>query len=827
MKKMMLGVVTAMLAATVFADYVPLANTVRKLKSGSLRVAVVGDSLGWGQGAGTYWMQGVPYGMRVTMNGAGMPKGNPMGFARTFTDYVKTVAKDKYNVADSKIETFYSVWGGATTETSFSYFTQDILARRPDLMLIEIWNPCQEELRYAEAILRELWSVSPETDVILLSLGGCFSKSAVHKPLIEKYGVPFVSGYAGVDEHFSQFGKMHSGLYTFNPDGKVEGTRVYFFGESYPHMNEEGYLWMNDNLIRDVVALFEKAASASGKCERVAPAGALEGDPIPAKGEFMGSAAVISPMKLVAAKAVDAAQWKATVDEVADEPRDTADRATGDRLTALADGATIAVEVSGRKMQFRGNANMSVSFDGGKTFAPAKGFMKLPAEGDKDFTGKIVLKADKKGAWFNEFYVFSAARNIPELQPTKHRWSVKYFARVAELHYHDWELNGKRVIPHALSWLNVFRDETYSKPLKVAEAKIISSECAANGTFLGWVEPDEIKWVGSERQMVVKSFEGKKIYKPGEELDMVKIGRDLTLVAAYSDGPLSAQCERTIKATFMMGPNSGAKRVALLDAPAKNPVITLPELPKRPYYVAKGWKAINTKEVLKAGAKVTLKTDTEFIVDWAFDAADKTGVKEDAKGVTVDYLVRIGSLQECFNADIGECTRFGEYRSGSEEAGWKFICNGMEYLVTKAEDGFIRAKVTNNPSYWKHPTFFGAVTVPVKLSAVKEIAVAYRYEPAGEAKLAGQHMNLRIKARSVDGLSTVTLKATSKEAIEPGAGKVAHFTFIAPADNDNLIESIDFKFYDVDARMYRPKNLSAANFGKDNAICFGPVTFLR
>lgn len=824
MKKLLFLVIVAVAAAVSAEAYVPLANTVRKLKQGSLRVAVIGDSIGYGQYAGGVTLQGVSYSSRSTANVKGMPKGNPMSYARIFTDYVKHIAAEKYSVADGKVETFYSTWGGATSMTAFGYLSTDVLARRPDLVLFQVWNDCPEALRYAEATLRAIWSVSPETDVILLSVGGCFANPSVHKPLMQKYGVPFVESFGPVHKYYGQFGVLHSNDYGFLADGRVQGSRGYLFGNSWPHVNEEGYIWFGDRLLADFDALLAKAEQASGKCEPVVTAEALGSAPIEAKGDFCGSSSVVSPASLTAEGAVDTAAWTISVSEKPDMPRDTMDRAVSDRLTAKNVGATIETSVTGRFLFFRGVSGMELSLDGGATFVkPGQHKSFALTDGAEDVTKKIVLKASAKNSWFNEFYVYgAAARPVPAV-PAKHRWTVRYFARIADINCHNWELNGQPVVPHPLSWLQVFRDETFESPLKVAEEKVISGDCATNGVFLGWVEPDAVVWKGSERLMTVKSFDGKRIYKPGEELDMVKLGHDLDLVAAYSGGPFPAECARTYKATFMMGPAFGDRRVALLDAPAAKPVIRLPELPTRPYFAAKGWKVINTDEVLAAGSEFTLKTDTEFVAVWAFDENDRKGVTVDGGAVTVDFATRVGSLRACFDAEVNGA-RCGVYGQGSEESGWPFSCNGMAYSVSRAEDGYIRAKVTNQPSYWKYPTFYGYATVPVKLSSVRNVSVAYRYEPAGEAKIAGQHMNLVLRAKTPDGLKTVGLAAKSVEPIEPGSGKVANFVFTPPADNDSYIEGIEFKYYDVGSNN-RATNLSAGNFGKNDAFCLGPITF--
>lgn len=111
-RKILFAVCLAFLGSVALAeDYLPLANTVRKLKAGSLNIAVVGDSIGWGQGVSSARIQGIEYGNRVTFNSAGMPKGNPMGYARVTTDYIKYLASRDFGVKDASINAFYSVWG--------------------------------------------------------------------------------------------------------------------------------------------------------------------------------------------------------------------------------------------------------------------------------------------------------------------------------------------------------------------------------------------------------------------------------------------------------------------------------------------------------------------------------------------------------------------------------------------------------------------------------------------------------------------------------------------------------------------------------------------
>lgn len=616
-RKILFAVCLAFLGSVALAeDYLPLANTVRKLKAGSLNIAVVGDSIGWGQGVSSARIQGIEYGNRVTFNSAGMPKGNPMGYARVTTDYIKYLASRDFGVKDASINAFYSVWGGATTRSAFAYFCDDIVARRPDLLIYEVWNDCPESLRYAENTLRTLWKQCPETDVLLVSVGGSFAKSAVYQPLVKKYGIKWIDAYASLESWFGQFGTVHSNDYgVVDPNGKVRGTRGFLFANSAPHVTEEGYVWFNDKIVAALDGLFAAAKGASGACVAVAPAGSLDNELIPAKGDADLHSEIVSPRSLVAEGLVDVAGWTATVAEVLDEPRDTMDRASGDVLTAKAADATITKTVTGRVLNVRSCKDILLSVNDG-AFAPVRAgsFVSL-SDKNEDVRAKLVFKASSAKASLREFYVYgSAFRAIPS-QATKHRYSVKYFAKVATQHYHDWHLCGQQVMPHPLTWLNCFRSETYGAPVTVPKASVISAECSQNGSFLGWVEPDEVVWNGSERQMVVKTHAGKKIYVPGEKIDVAALGHDLTLVAAYSNGPLPATNVRTFKVVFASENTVNLKTLKLTEVAAEGSrKVVMPDcIPPKAGFKAVGWTVVNDEKVYPVGTEAELSADTEFV----------------------------------------------------------------------------------------------------------------------------------------------------------------------------------------------------------------------
>ena len=593
--------------------YVPLANTVRKLKSDkALKVAVIGDSIAYGQMATEVSMQGYPYSTRVTTNSGGMPTGNPMSFARITTDYVKYLAKRDYNVDDVNINTFYSVWGGATAKSSFGYVSDDIIARQPDLVFYEIWNDNDETLRYAENTLRVLWKTLPNTDVVLISVGGAFSKSSVYQPLVTKYGIKWINAYSNVQDWFGQFGVVDSNVYgVVDADGKVSGTRGYLFGNSSPHVNEEGYVWFCDNIVKNLKAFFAAAADKSGALETVAPAGSVDGDPIAATGPEMYHAEIITPASPTPASG----SWTLIAREVADEPRDTYDRVkgdAGDRIKAAAADATLTRSVTGNLLLFRGSENMQYKIGEGE-FAAVTDEL-IVNLGDDEVTAELTLKATAKDAYINEFYVYGRDYQAITPKATKHRYSVKFYAKIAPEYYHDWHLGGVQVIPHPISWVNCYRMETYGAALTLPGENIISSQCEKNGAFLGWVEAEGVEWNGSEVIPIVTTHEGKTIYAAGATIDPATLGRDVTLVAAYANGPV-AKTEADVRKVTFVTENSANMRLLQFSPVYESAMsVTMPDLiPPVAGSTADGWKVINTDTVYPVGAAVPITTDTEFV----------------------------------------------------------------------------------------------------------------------------------------------------------------------------------------------------------------------
>ena len=176
--------------------YVPMENLLYKMQKGEkITIGVIGDSIGYGQVAGSTTIQGITYSTRPTPNGNGTPKANPMSYARVLTDYLKDYAKANYGMDDAKIDTFYSVWGGATAMSSLGYASDDIVAYRPDVVLVEIWNLYGDTSLYLESILQILYAANPHADVILLGVGGAFGKFSAETPLVAKYGIPYFANF--------------------------------------------------------------------------------------------------------------------------------------------------------------------------------------------------------------------------------------------------------------------------------------------------------------------------------------------------------------------------------------------------------------------------------------------------------------------------------------------------------------------------------------------------------------------------------------------------------------------------------------------------------
>lgn len=608
------AVTSAMFAFSETAEsttgYVPLANTVRKLKSDkALKVAVIGDSIAYGQMATEVSMQGYTYSTRVTTNSGGMPTGNPMSFARITTDYVKYLAKRDYGVDDVNIDTFYSVWGGATAKSSFGYVTDDIIARQPDLVFYEIWNDNDETLRYAENTLRVLWKTLPNTDVVLISVGGAFAKTSVYQPLVEKYGVKWIDAYGNAQSWFGQFGTFHDNTYgVVDANGKVSGTRGYLFGNSSPHVNEEGYVWFCDNIVENLDTFFASAADAPGASEAVAPAGSIGGDPIAATGPEMYHAEIVTPVSLTQASG----SWTLIANEVSDEPRDTYDRANGDTIKAAEADATLTRSVTGKALLFRGSKNMQYKIGEGEYANVTDGlFVDL---GDDDVTVTLTLKATAKDATINEFYVYGKTYQPITPKATKHRYSVKFYAKIAPEYYHDWHLGGEQVIPHPISWVNCYRMETYGAALTLPGENIISSQCEKNGAFLGWVEAEGVEWNGSEVIPTVTTHEGKTIYAAGGTIDPATLGRDVTLVAAYANGPVAKTEADVRKVTFVTENSANMRLLQFTPVYESAMSVTMPDLiPPVAGSTADGWKVINTDTVFPVGAAVPITTDTEFV----------------------------------------------------------------------------------------------------------------------------------------------------------------------------------------------------------------------
>ena len=808
-------------SSVLFADYVPLANTVRKLKAEKkLRVAILGDSIGWGQCGSKATVLGVTYGPRVKLNSKGMPKGNPMGYARTTTDYIKKIAAEKYGVADKDIETFYSVWGGATSFTSLGYFGADIVSRRPDLLVMEIWNPGKgpdEAVRYTESMLRILWKTCPETDVLLLSVGGCFERGQVWQPLVGRYKTPYIDAMNGLVNRMTKFGsRSYTTEHYLAADGKINGSCELVFCHGAPHVPEEGYSAWNDVIVKRFDELFAAASEVSGRCEPVAPAGSLEAAPLNEKGDVCMNGYIVAPRDLEFTEG----EWKVEAKEIADEPRDTMDRANSDKIVALKEGAVAKAKVKGLFLWIRGSNGIVISVDG-KDHPVNKDNFEVRLSDKDDVEAEVLVKATKKGASINEFYVYGKEFAPVSAKPSKHRWSVKYYARVQDVFVHDWHLFGEQLLPHPLVWLNVLRDEAFSGELTVPGEEVLHHDIARRGEFLGWVEPDSVKWVGGEPRMVVKSNDGKRVYKPGEKIDVASLKGDLTLVAAFADGPLPTDYSRTVKASFVMENKAGAAPVALLDASAADPVVTMPDFPKRHLYVAKGWKIVNTDKVYQPGEKVKLETDTLFAVVWELDAANAAGVRKDGAKTIVDYCARAASTEELFDMSM-ENERTGRYVGKDADGRLLFRGNGHDLLISR--EGGLRIEAVKKGAYWKHPTFYGMLPVPVKRSETKTITVNYSYLPKNPKTLAGQHMSAEVFWESADGYKTDKVRVNSDDMIAVGEDRSVTFT-LPECDNPKLITGLQVKFYEVldNPRLWRPK--STPDFHDGDVIVFKDVVF--
>lgn len=805
--------------------YVPLANTAAKLKrGGKFTVAVVGDSIGYGQYVGDVRVLGVTYGCRALANSKGMPKGNPMGYARTFTDHFKSVARARYGLADKDVDVFYAVWGGATTKSTFGYFCDDIVARRPDLVLLQIWNDCPETAAYAESILRTLWKNAPETDVILFGVGNVMSNSKYTKPLQAKYGVPHVDAHRYANGWLELFGQVHhNDLGVVYPDGRIRGSRGFFYGNGAPHVNDESYAYWCTLLFRDFATLLDAAAKDTKGVRPVVPAAVVDAAPMTAKGLPCLYSHIVTPAEM----SEKATGWRLSVREVPDEPSDTPDRAGANWIVASEKGATFALPLRGSFAAFRGANGISVSTDG-KTFAPVKGEIVFNADADADVT--LTFRAEKKDASLCEFYLYGHDFRPVAKRPGKHRWSVRYHAKVAPLHVHDWQIGGRQVVPTPLVWVNVFRDETYTKPLAVADESVIHRDCERNGDFLGWVEADEVRWDGGRRIPVVKTQDGKRIYKPGEALEMEKIGRDLDLVAAFSKGALPTDYSRTVKASFVSENSMRGRTLALLDAPAAKPVITLPSAPTRHLYRFNGWKKVNGKDIFKAGASYTLDADTEFEADWTLDEKNAAGVRMDGGAVVVDFTVRSEKLEDMFNSMMNG-RRMGSYKSAADGK-LAFHGHAHDMLVSSAKlpsGGNALRVEARGGAYWQFPECFGPASVPVKLGDVKTVTVKYAYSSSNAQNLVGQHMTLHLNARTAEGLDYARVSVKSSEPIAVCEEGTMTFDVAGASSkhlaDGSLISDVSIQFYDIGGNMRPAKNPLA--FNKGDVLLIGEYTFRK
>lgn len=391
-------------------------------------------------------------------------------------------------------------------------------------------------------------------------------------------------------------------------EGKVSGTRGYLFGNGHPHVTEEGYIWFCDNIVKNLDTFFASAAEKSGALETVAPSGSIDGDPIAATGPEMYHAEIITPASLTQASG----SWTLIANEVADEPRDTYDRANGDTIKAGAADATLMRSVTGKQLLFRGSKNMQYKIGDGEFAAVTDGL--IVNLGDDEVTAELTLKATAKDAYINEFYVYGRDYQAITPKATKHRYSVKFYAKIAPEYYHDWHLGGVQVIPHPISWVNCYRMETYGAALTLPGENIISSQCEKNGAFLGWVEAESVEWNDSEVIPTVTTHEGNTIYAAGATIDPATLGRDVTLVAAYANGPV-AKTEADVRKVTFVTENSGNMRLLQFSPVYESAMsVTTPDLiPPVAGSTADGWKVVNTDTVYPVGAVVPITTDTEFI----------------------------------------------------------------------------------------------------------------------------------------------------------------------------------------------------------------------
>lgn len=755
---------------------VPMQNLVAKLAAGErILVAVAGDSIGYGQKAAAASVQGTEYATRATFNVSDgvAPRGNPMSYGRAVTDWIKSYAKREYALPDAKVDTLYCVWGGATGMSMRGYFTDEVARYAPDLLVLEIWNAHADTVPHVESMLRELWTVNPYADVVFLGVGGQFAGWNASTPLLAAYGIPFSDGWKWEQAWFEQFGTFHSDKGYLLPSGRLAGTRWLYFGQSFPHVNDEGYLYWNCIFQRDLETLFE-AARGKGPAPRTLVPSVSAADSL-----YQGSE-IVAPSALLAAGAADASSWTVSCSaSTAEEPHDTVDRANANNLVAKAVGAEIALTVRASAFRLGGtfaNAsrpqNMQYSSDGGATWTDATA--NLAVLGDSDADRSLILRAKAANACFNEIYLYRRSPRPVEAPPLKHRWSVSCHARLRSAAVHDWTLGGVEVLPRHLEWLNVYRMETYGAPLRAPDASVIHADCAANGAFVGWVEADSVAWIDGEKVPSVASLAGKTVYRPGDAIDVAALGRDIDLVAVYSDGLVPAQ-PKTVKCVFVDANALNGTTLHTLEC-APGGSVRMPPAARRHLHAFLGWKTVGGTDVYQPDDEYSPSESTEFEAVFALDDAD-TGTARRHEGLRVSFAERNASVSDSVAAFLNGVFD-GTYTSLAD-GGVRFQSSSyameVRHGIGERNRPCISAKMVSNSGIWRYPVVRGECVVPVSLSAVKRVSVRYLYAPAGAASLAGQRMALALFARTSDGLEPRRFTVYSDESIAAGEWTTAVF----------------------------------------------------
>ncbi len=557
----------------------------------------------------------------------------------------------------------------------------------------------------------------------------------------------------------------------------IAGTRWLYFGQSYPHVNDEGYQYWNAIFQRDLKTLFD-AAKGKGMVQKTLP------DPITAASSLYLDSEVLDPSELVASGVVDETQWRVSSSaSEPDAPHDTVDRANANNIVAKSAGATISLAVEASAFRLGGtfaNAsrpqNIQYSLDGGATWTDAT--LNPVSLGDADASHGIVLRAKSANACFNEIYLYRRTyrdKTVPEL---KHRWSVSLYARLKSAAVHDWTLGGTEVLPRHLEWLNVYRMETYGDALTLPGASAIHADCATNGTFAGWVEADSVRWVEGEKIPAVATLEGKTVYAPGTVIDVASLGRDLDLVAVYSGGLVPAQ-PKTVKCVFVDANALDGTTLHVLEC-SPGGSIAMPAAAEKHLHDFKGWKTVCGMDVYQPGESFSPSESTEFEAVFSL-GSDNTGAVRKAGGLRVNFTER--------NPDVA--TSMAAFLNGAFDGTYTELAGGavkfqsssyameVSHGTGEGKRPCISAKMSSNSGIWRYPVVRGECVLPIVLGDVKTVSLRYRYSPSGAAALEGQRMMIALFARTSDGFETRRFDAYSSETILSGEWATVTFDIAA------------------------------------------------